>query len=76
MARRTKAWWAALTPLDRLQLYHLDRCQRPRRAQWCAYCVNTNREKGSGLCWRCIELRQAIIDKADRAAGGNDGSPD
>ncbi len=83
MARRTKAWWAALTALERCELSWLDKAAKhggPRmrclpKRRMCGYCLDIIPEEHN-LCSSCNATRQAIIAKANKAQETPDDSPD
>jgi len=70
--RRGKDWWYILSAEERSTLHHLERCNsgwaqthcqeyRDREGA-CLYCDTPI--EGMGLCPRCLELKEHLIQKA------------
>lgn len=72
--RRTKEWWAALTPEERSHLVNIERGNNggngnlPDDSSGCDACGQPI--LGDGLCDYCYESWKGYIEKANRAVAG------
>jgi len=77
--RRTKAWWAALTPDERSHLVYLER--HSHGGGKCSYLPDDCSEcpgcgepvLGSGWCGYCYNAWHEYVTKADAALSGEEG---
>lgn len=72
--KRTKEWWARLTPKERSELWWLERAQTAPSFSSdlipddCSYCANDNcslPHPGRGLCLVCRKRLITLCEKAD-----------
>lgn len=71
--KRTKTWWARLTPEERSELVYLERADKyggrssflPDDCSECGGCSMPH--LGSGLCSLCSKRLEELIRKADEA---------
>ena len=75
MARRTRAWWAALSAVEKVEIFWLDRAGGGKKVNYCTYCIGRPSETNDPLCWRCRTKRKEIIAKADKAVEADDETP-
>jgi hypothetical protein len=70
--KRTREWWAALTPEERSRLVQMERADKEADRYWynlpdgfssCPCCGTPTRSRG--ICSRCYADLKAITSKAD-----------